>query len=128
MGIRQQQLLGRDPVPEHQRGSPALAARQQAELMGKKKLPKIRGIYNDPLAQATDGELKFNMEVTEGVGVEDGFDEEGHVLVVTQIGLAMLVAGLRSIKDESPEVLPLLETMETALHKAFVKRMDNVGN
>ena len=51
--------------------------------------------------------------------------EEGHVVVVTQTGLAMLVAGLRSIKEESPEVSPLLETLETALREGFERRMQN---
>ena len=34
----------------------------------------------------------------------------------------MLVAGLRSIRDESPEVEPLLETLEEGLQKGMEDR------
>lgn len=53
----------------------------------------------------------------EGVA-PDGFDEAGHVLVVTDHGLAMLIAGLRVIRHDSPEVEPLLETLENQLRES----------
>ena len=59
----------------------------------------------------------------EGVGAEAlGEDEDGHVLVVTDMGMAMLVAGLRSIALESPEVEPRLETLEDALRRGVEER------
>lgn len=51
-----------------------------------------------------------------------GQEEEGHVIVVTTVGLAMLVAGLRSIANESPEVVPLMETLEGALREGVEER------
>lgn len=64
----------------------------------------------------------IDVQIREAVA-PDGMDEAGHVLVVTQFGLAMLVAGLRTIKDESPEVVPLLETLEDALREGMEDRM-----
>ena len=62
----------------------------------------------------------------EGVGADAlGEDETGHVVVVTDLGLAMLVAGLRSIALESPEVEPLLETLEGALREGIEERKSN---
>jgi hypothetical protein len=62
----------------------------------------------------------------EGIGAEAlGADETGHVVVVTDRGLAMLVAGLRSIALESPEVEPLLETLENALREGAEERKAN---
>lgn len=59
----------------------------------------------------------------EGVGAEAlGDTETGHVVVVTDRGLAMLIAGLRSIALESPEVEPLLETLEDALREGVEER------
>lgn len=70
--------------------------------MGKKKGHKLPRTY-------TPGRI-----FQEGVA-PDGFDEAGHVLVVTDHGLAMLIAGLRIIRHDSPEVELLLETLETQL-------------
>lgn len=63
------------------------------------------------------GKKKATIRIAqEGVGAESlGHDEQGHVVVVTDRGLAMLIAGLRTIALESPEVEPLLETLEGAL-------------
>lgn len=62
----------------------------------------------------------------EGIGAEAlGEDQTGHVVVVTDHGLAMLVAGLRSIALESPEVEPLLETLENALREGVEERKAN---
>lgn len=64
----------------------------------------------------------------EGVGAEAlGDTEEGHVVVVTTMGLAMLVAGLRAIALESPEVEPLLETLEGALREGVAERKEALG-
>lgn len=61
----------------------------------------------------------------EGVGAESlGHDERGHVVVVTDRGLAALIAGLRSIALESPEVEPLLETLEDALREGIEERKE----
>lgn len=61
----------------------------------------------------------------EGVGAEAlGDTEQGHVVVVTDRGLAMLIAGLRNIALESPEVGPLLETLEGALAEGVEKRKE----
>lgn len=67
------------------------------------------------------------VDFLEGVA-PDGMDESGHIVVVTQHGLAMLVAGLRSIKTESPEVEPLLETLEDALRQGMEERMKGKTN
>ena len=61
-------------------------------------------------------------EAIEGVKPDELGDEQGHVLVVTQFGLAMIVAGLRAIVDESPEVSNLLESLETALEEGAEER------
>jgi hypothetical protein len=62
----------------------------------------------------------------EGVGAEAlGADQEGHVIVVTDQGLAAIIAGLRSIALESPEVEPLLETLENALREGAEERKAN---
>lgn len=64
----------------------------------------------------------------EGVGADSlGHDETGHVVVVTDRGLAMLIAGLRSIALESPEVEPLLETLENALREGIDERKEQNG-
>lgn len=61
----------------------------------------------------------------EGVQPEAlGAEEDGHVVVVTTMGLAMLVAGLRAIALESPEVEPLLETLEGALREGVEERKE----
>jgi hypothetical protein len=74
------------------------------------------------------GRHKVSIKIAkEGVGAEAlGHDEEGHVVVVTTMGLAMLVAGLRSIALESPEVGPLLETLEGALREGAEARKAQV--
>lgn len=72
--------------------------------MGKKH-KKLPGTY-------TPGQI-FQEGVTPG-----GFDEAGHVLVVTDHGLAMLITGLRTIRYDSPEVEPLLETLENQLRES----------
>lgn len=80
--------------------------------MGKKKRKtRVPPTFSD------DGKI-----LVAGEGVED-FDEDGHVLVVTQYGLAMLVAGLRAIREESPEVEGLLGTLEDALRQGMEDRM-----
>lgn len=70
------------------------------------------------------GRHKGNIRIAkEGVGADTlGADEEGHVVVVTTMGLAMIVAGLRVIALESPEVVPLLETLEGALNEGVEAR------
>lgn len=81
--------------------------------MGKRKKKQARV----PPTYSEDGKI-----LIAGEGAED-FDEEGHVLVVTQFGLAMLVAGLRSIREESPEVEGLLGTLEEALAQGMEERI-----
>lgn len=61
----------------------------------------------------------------EGVLPDELGDEQGHVLVVTQFGLAMIVAGLRAIEAESPEVSNLLDSLETALREGAEERLKN---
>lgn len=75
------------------------------------------------------GKRKANIKIAkEGVGAEAlGDTEEGHVVVVTTMGLAMLVAGLRAIALESPEVEPLLETLEGALREGAEARKEALG-
>jgi len=74
----------------------------------KKKIRKTTPTYTVQLEQAVEPEFTD--------------DEDSHVIVVSQLGLAMLVAGLRSIRDESPEVEPLLETLEEGLQKGMEDR------
>jgi hypothetical protein len=70
------------------------------------------------------GKKKASIRIArEGVGADSlGHDEQGHVIVVTDRGLAMLIAGLRNIALESPEVEPLLETLEGALRDGIEER------
>lgn len=76
------------------------------------------------------GKRKANIQIAkEGVNPEVlGEEEEGHVVVVTTMGLAMLVAGLRAIAHESPEVVPLMETLEDALKEGVEERKEQIEN
>ena len=82
---------------------------------GKSKLPGMKREHVAPTGH------KF--KPVEGVLPDELGDEQGHVLVVTQFGLAMIVAGLRAIQFESPEVSNLLESRETALKEGAEERM-----
>ncbi len=84
---------------------------------GKSKLP---GMNREDKAPSSS-----SFKPREGVLPEELGDEQGHVLVVTQFGLAMIVAGLRSIEQESPEVSNLLDSLETALAEGAEERMKN---
>ena len=83
--------------------------------VGKKN--KLPGTYSGP---------QFFQE---GVA-PDGFDEAGHIIVLTDHGLAAIIAGLRVIRHQSPEVEPLLETLEEQLRnsiKASDEEVDKYG-
>ena len=56
-----------------------------------------------------------------------GLDEAGHVIVVTDRGLAMIIAGLRQIRVQSPEVDPLLETLEEQLRASVAADKEEVA-
>lgn len=90
---------------------------------GKSKLP---GTYDKPALKRAKTPAGFTP--VEGVLPSELGDEQGHVLVVTQFGLAMIVAGLRSIEAESPEVTNLLDSLETALAEGADERMKNASS